>query len=102
MDVNLIIPRHKHGGGTSRENINLSPDGKAALDRLATCSRSAAADLAIRVLDAVVFGDAAKLELVGQELVGALNSSDGLAWSSAGLEAIAITLDANLKVLLSN
>ena len=96
MQVNLIIPRHKPGSVTVRENINLSQAGKQALDRLATCSRSSAADLAIRVLDVVMFGTSCQLWDVAKELASALDR-DGLAHTSVGFEELVEELDAILQ-----
>ena len=92
MDVNLVIPRHPHGSNTVRENLNLMPAGKQALDRIATCSRSAAADLAIRLLDAVVFGSCLQLNKVVNELASALDT-DGLTITSVGFEEFVEELD---------
>lgn len=107
MEINLIIPRHPYGSlrdGAKRESLHLSPEGVAALDRLATCSRSAAADLAIRVSHAVIFGKPEEIWLIVQELAKALNN-DGIAWTTNGLETMAdmlgVMLNANLKVSLS-
>lgn len=52
MKTNLIIGRHPYGSlkGAKRMTIALSPGGAAELDLLATCSKAAVVDLAVKVL----------------------------------------------------
>lgn len=73
-EVKLVIPRQPYGNlqrpGAGRVgDVRLSPEGMAALERLTTCSRGAVLDLAVQVLDAVVSGDAERLDSVAGNLV---------------------------------
>lgn len=52
METGLIIERQPYGSlkGVKRMTIALSPDGAAELNLLATCSKAAVVDLAVKVL----------------------------------------------------
>ena len=97
MRVNLVISRHEHGalGGGRRQNLGLTPEGAAALERLANgVSKSAVADLAVRILDVLAGGDTEQLEAIGRELAGTVAGNDGLVWLARGLTLIAEELEA--------
>ena len=104
MRVNLVIPRHDHDSTRNgkRERLYLSAEAVAALDRLTTYSRSSAADLAIRLLDALASSNEIQFEAIGQELVNVIDSdNNGLRRMSRGFERISNDLlDATFPLLL--
>lgn len=58
MNTKLVIGRHRYGllkmPGAKRLTIALSPEGTEALEQMATCSRAAVTDLAVRLLYVVL------------------------------------------------
>ena len=105
--MKIIIGRHAYGAlqmdGAKRLTIALSPDGAEELEQMATCSKSAVVDLAVKVLGMVlnprVDKNTAVIELV--HLAGRNhNASEQLCAIAANLFNLAQELEMHANGLL--
>lgn len=83
METKLVIGRHPYGllkmPGAKRLTVALSPDGTEALEQMATCSRAAVVDLAVRLLHMVLSSSHEDGRAMAVELAKIINYSPNAA-----------------------